>query len=215
MLAIATPNTDRSLLTLDERKAALGIAVSDTSKDTQLTALGGYVDATITRACNVSVAADIPPTLRLETVTEIFRLKESVDRVFMSRCPVAVIVSVMEGGIELVADTDYEIDGQTIYRLVNGVRTCWALAPSTIVVEYSGGWDVVPEDLKYASIKFTQAEWNGGGAPRDPWLKSVTIEGVGSRDYWVDPTSAASVCPAAVMDILERGGYVNQRGWVQ
>jgi hypothetical protein len=226
MLTIATPNTDRSLLTLDERKSALGIDAADTSKDTAITALGGYVDATITRACKVTVAADIPPNLRLEPVTETFRVMTRTEAVFLSRRPIVEVATVSEGGLVLVADADYEIDGQGIYRLRSGSRSYWGgdafvtygsrlgVALATVVVDYAGGWDVVPEDLKYAAIKFTQAEWNGGGQPRDPWLKSVRIEGVSQRDYWVDPT-VDSVIPADVMDILAAGGYVNNWAWMK
>lgn len=228
MLMIATPNPDRSLLTLDERKAALGIGVADTSKDTAITALGGYVDATITRACKVTVAGDIPPNLRLEPVTETFRVMTRTEAVFLSRRPIVEVAGVLEGGVVLVADVDYEIDGQGIYRLQSGSRTYWGwntytfatygrgqpIALATVVVDYAGGWDVVPDDLKYAAIKFTQAEWNGGGQPRDPLLKSVRIEGVSQRDYWVDPT-IDSVIPADVMDILTAGGYVNNWAWMK
>ncbi|TMQ24152.1 MAG: hypothetical protein E6J90_08840 [Deltaproteobacteria bacterium] len=213
MLTIATPNTDRSLLTLAERKAALGI--TDSSMDAQLTALGSYVDATITRACQVQVARDTPPTLRLEPVTETFQLKYTVEVVYLTRRPIAEVASVSEAGVVLAEDVDYEIDGQGIYRLVNGSRAfCgngWAVSPALIVVDYSGGWDVVPDDLKYAAIKFTQAAWHGGGQPRDPLLKRVHIEGVSLRDYSAKDTAI----PADVLDMLEFGGYVHKWEWIK
>ncbi len=74
------------------------------------------------------------------------------------------------------------------------------------VVECSAGFAVVPDDLKYAAIKFVQAENTTGS--RDPLLKRIRIEGVSEREYWVDPNKQSAV-PGEVMDILVRGGYVN------
>jgi hypothetical protein len=38
-------------------------------------------------------------------------------------------------------------------------------------------------------------------------LRSVTIEGVSTREYWVDPNND-SIVPGEVMDILNQGDYV-------
>jgi hypothetical protein len=206
------------LLTLDERKAALGIAATDTSKDTSITALGGYVDATITRACKVTVAGDIPPNLRLEPVTETFRVMTRSEAVFLSRRPIVEVAGVSEGGVLLVEDADYEIDGQGIYRLRSGSRTCWGgdawvtyasrLPMSTVVVDRRR-WDIVPEDLKYAAIKFTQAEWAAGSRVR---LKSIGSRACPTRLLGGPDVDSVS---RPVMDILAAGGYVNSWAWMK
>lgn len=68
MLSIPSPNTDRSLLTRAQLRAAVG--VEDGSKDAALIDLGNYVAVVTAQACRVATAAGIPPTLRLETVVE-------------------------------------------------------------------------------------------------------------------------------------------------
>jgi hypothetical protein len=207
VLTIASPNTDRSLLTLAELRAAAG--VSDGSQDATLIPLGNYISASITKACKVAYAGVVPPTLRLETVTETIRYRSrssKADGIKLARRPVVEIMSVTEGGNN-VAASSYELDAaaSVLYRISGHCHIRWCHF-GNIVVEYSAGYDIVPDDLKYAAIKFVRAEIAQGS--RDPLLKRIRIEGVSEREYWVDPTKD-SIVPGEVMDILVRGGYVN------
>jgi hypothetical protein len=213
MLTIASPNTDRSLLTLAELRAAVG--ASDSSKDATLIPLGAYVSAMITAACKVGKAGAIPPTLRLETVTETFLFKTLQKSLVLARRPVVDIISVTTLGSE-ISDTDFMVDAASgiLYRS-NG-DGCWiselygrcSYWPcGNTIVEYSAGYETVPDDLKYAAIKFVQSE-NVIGS-RDPTLKSLRIEGVSERTWWVSDKQVTSALPGDVMDILVRGGYVN------
>jgi hypothetical protein len=212
MLTIASPNTDRSLLTLAELRAAIG--VSDNSKDAILVPLGAYVSAMITAACKVSRSGVIPPTLRLETVTETFLFKSLQKSLVLSRRPVVEIVSVTQTE-SLLSPTDYALDAASgvlyrstypyFYVMPHGPWGWWPIGNT--IVEYSAGFDFVPDDLKYAAIKFVQAEHTTGS--RDPNLKSLRIEGVSERSWWVSDRQVTSALPGEVMDILVRGGYVN------
>lgn len=206
MLTIASPNTDRSLLTLAELRAAAG--VSDGSRDAELTAMGGYVAAMITKACRVARAGAIPPTLRLETVVETIRLNGVQTYLALSRRPVVTITSVSEDGSSLDA-SEYENDA-LLYKLSSTARIDWPVGVKAI--EYSAGYDIVPDDLKYAAIKFVQSEVVRGR--RDPLLRRESVPGLAEFEYWVDPTKDAIV-PAEVMDILMRGGFVNQYAWMR
>lgn len=207
-LTIASPNTDRSLLTIAELRAAAG--VTDNSQDASLTLLGGYVSAAITKACKVATAGAIPPTLRLESVSETFRLNSHQNYVALARRPVVAVASATETDSALDA-SEYEVDGVLFYKVSSGLRICWPLS-SSLVVAYSAGYETVPDDLKWAAMKFVQAEQSQGS--RDPLLKRVQIEGISEREYWVDPTKE-SVVPGEVMDLLERGDYINKWGWVR
>jgi hypothetical protein len=202
MLTIASPNTDRSLLTLAELRAAAG--VSDGSKDAILTPLGNYIAALITKACKVAKAGDIPPTLRLETVTETFRLKSQQASLVLARRPVVEITSAALSD----AEVEYELDAAAgVIRYLSGdVISDWGIGP--VEITYSAGWEVVPDDLKYAAMKFVQGELSV--ASRDPTLKRLKIEGVSEREWWIpDNPVNDSVVPPDVMDILIKGGYVN------
>jgi hypothetical protein len=205
MLTISSPNTDRSLLTLAELRAAAG--VSDGRKDATLVPLGNYISAMITKACKVAKAGAIPPTLRLETVTETFRLKSSQSTLVLARRPVVAFTSVMISSSESdVSDYEYDAAAGILYNVSGDAHIVWPVGP--VVIEYSAGWAIVPDDLKYAAMKFVQGELSS--TSRDPTLKRLKIEGVSEREWWVpDNPNSDSVVPPDVMDILIRGGYVN------
>ena len=206
MLTIASPNTDRTLLTLAELRSAAG--ATDGSRDAELTVLGDYISSVITSACQVVKAGPIPPTLRLESVTETYRIHQPHDSLTLVRRPVAAIASVTENDVLLVA-TDYEEDENLLYRLSGDQRICWPRGE--VVVAYSAGYAVVPPDLKYAAMKFVRSSLQTDD--RDPALKRKVTEGVSEYEWWVDPTKD-TVVPPEVLDILVRGGYVRQFGWM-
>lgn len=212
-IAINSPNTDRSLLTIEEARVAIGLDSADTSKDATLTPLNAYVAAMITSACKVAKSGIIPPTLRLETVVETFLFTSLQKSLVLARSPLVDVVSVTQTE-SLLDTTDYAIDyaAGILYRTQFGFVTTpngpygWWPYGNT-VVEYSAGYATVPDDLKYAATKFIRAEYVTG--TRDPNLRSLTIEGVSSRTWWVpDKQTNAGIVPGEVMDILRQGGYV-------
>jgi len=202
MFAVTTASTDNTLLTLAELRSAIGI--SDNSKDADLTTLGARVAAQIYKACNLAKDGATPPTLREETCSDTFRERLFQEQIVLSRRPVTSIISVTECDVVLTTD-QYELDAAAgiLKRLCNDRETLWF--PGKIIVEYVAGFATVPDDLKLAASKFVQSIYRTGG--RDPLLRTVTIQGVSTREYWVDPNND-SVVPGEVMDILNQGDYV-------
>lgn len=205
ILTVTTPAPDRNLLTLAELRAAAG--VSDNSQDASLIELGKQVSAAIVAACHIPAAGIVPATLRQEALIETFRGAAVCGGLMLSRRPIVAVAAVTEGDAALDIDYDIESDsaGGVIYRLSSDARIAWACGK--IVVSYSAGWATVPDDLKFAAVKFVQSLRQQGD--RDPMLKRKTTEGVSTFEWWVDPTKD-SVVPGEVMDLLDRGGYVNK-----
>jgi len=201
MFTVTTAATNTTLLTAAEARAAIG---GVTATDTQITDLIARVSATIVRACRVPASGATPPTLRLETITETFRLKSRQESLVLSRRPGVAVSSVVEDGVTLDAD-EYEIDAAAgiLYRLSDDDRTCWP--GCKIVVVYSAGWETVPDDLKLAAVKLAGVLWSEGERV-DPNLKSISIPGVVDREYWVAPSSDTLI-PQEVLDLL--GPYMN------
>lgn len=202
MFVVSAPAGDIALLSIAELRATVG--ATDGSKDAALTALGKRVAASITAACRVAPSGVTPPTLRLETIVETFRLKSRQNCLILARRPVVEITSAVEDGVTLGAD-EYEVDAASgmLYRLSSDVRICWP--GCKIVVTYSAGWQTVPDDLKLAAVKLAGVFWSEGERI-DPNLKSVDIPGVISKEYWVAPSSDTLV-PQEVLDLL--GPYMN------
>ncbi len=210
MLAITYPNEDRSLLTLAELRTAVG---SSSITDANLSLLGDYISAAITRACKVATVEAIPPTLREEGVAESFRVRVQTGYLALARKPVVEVSLVIENDVPLDASA-YEIDGSLLYKLSGNGRICWPCG--LIEVDYTAGYEIVPADLKYAAIRFVQAEVaNVVSGGRDPFLKMKKIEGVSEYQWWVDPAARNSVVPADVMSLLDLGGYVRMYGWMK
>lgn len=208
VLTVTTPASDTTLLSIVELRAAIGLTAGDTSKDTELTTIGRRIAVSIAKACKVKPGGVNPPTLRSELLTEVFHFDGRIESLKLGRFPVSSLTSVVEGiATTLTADL-YELSGASgvLYRMCNGHGRRWHCARATVV--YQAGWETVPDDLKFAAAKYIQAVYQQGS--RDPLLRSVTVDGVGSRDFWVDPTRD-TVVPAEVMDLLVAGGYVDQR----
>lgn len=208
MLTVTTAATDLTLLTVAELRAAVGVA--DGKQDAKLSTLGFRTAAAIASACKVASDGAVPRTLRLETLSETFRLKSSHTEIVLSRRPGISITSVTEDETALTAD-DYELEkGSGILRRLDGSDnpSCWAAAK--IVVVYTAGWATVPDDLKLAATKLAAAFWSEG-QKIDPALKRESIVGVIEQEWWVGPSDDPLI-PQEVMDLLNAGGYVNH--WV-
>ncbi len=209
MLTIDVPAYDPALLSIEETRVAAGLTSSDSSRDTELNTLRLRISAAITKECKVAASGVVVPTLREEEVTETFRLKSRQEAVFLGRKPIVSVTSVTEVASELGA-SDYETEGEGLYRLTGSDRGCWACG--LIEVSYIAGYEIVPDDLKLAAVTFIQAVLAQGS--RDPMLRRVKIEGVSEREWWVDPTKEA-VMPPEVRSMLEAGGYINKWSWMR
>jgi hypothetical protein len=190
MLSIVTAASDRSLLTAAQMRAAVGLEVGDASQDVALARLGAMVSDAIARDCCLTTALATPPTLRQETLTEVFRPYRAELRLTLSRRPATSVSAVVSDGVTLETD-EYELDGtrNALFALSDDTQVKWA--GHKITVSYVAGWDTVPDALALAASKLLRMVWSedGPGARSDPNLKSVDIEGVGRREWWVGGAS--------------------------
>ncbi len=202
MLTVTTEAADRSLLTLAELRAATGVA---SGRDDELRELGAAVSSAIVGACNVRAAGATPPTLRLETLTETFRLDATRRLLVLARRPIVEIVSVTESDVALTSD-EYEAETASgLLRRLCDDRTSqwWAVK---IVVVYRAGWATVPDNMRRAAQRLARAMWAEDQPGRDPNLKRAKVEGVGEREWWVGAASDPAI-PADVLDLL--ADYIN------
>ena len=186
MMTITTPAEDKNLLTAEEMRLAVGLASGDASKDAVLTPLNGRVSRAIAAHCKVAAGGIAVPTLRQETVTEVFRTGMARRRLMLSRRPIVSVTSIVEDG-ETLTGSDYEIDASSgiLTRLEDDEPACWSW--SKIVVVYVAGWSVVPDDLKLAASKLASEIYTVG--TRDPNLKRIKTDGVDEVEYWIGPAT--------------------------
>jgi len=210
VLSVTTPAGDLALLTIEELRAAVGVTIGDSSQDATLATLGTRVADRITQACNVATDGAKPPTLREETLSETWRLRQlgrgsahhhgHGSELLLARRPIVSVTSIEEDGIAL-DPADYEILAASgmLRRLSGDAPRSWSLA-GKIVVVYVAGWATVPESLKFAAEQLARVYWFQ--QTRDPALKQISIPGVIERQFWVDTSNDHDI-PQDVMDILE------------
>lgn len=204
-LTVQTAATDRTLLTLDELKTALGL--SGSAQNDALALLNSGLAAALTGACNIATGEGAQPTLRKETLTQEFRptydkglhyrVRES--ELYLARRPVTAVASVVEAGVTLDPASDYELDGigGKLIRLNNGIARAWLRA--AITVTYDAGLDVVPDRLKAAAIRYARLLWSE--AKSDPLDRSIEIPGVLTKTRWIGAPADPAI-PADVLDDL-------------
>lgn len=202
MLSLVEEASDTALLDSTELRTAVG--VTDSSHDGELDVFGSRVSAAIARYCRVASADGLPPTLRLETVSQTFRLHHERRQLVLARRPVSEIVSITVADTALETD-EWEVNKSSgiLTRLSDDSVMCWPCGK--IVVVFSAGFDDVPDDLKMAASRLLKGFWTA--STRDPNLKRTMTEGVGEREYWVPPTTDPAI-PSEVADLLRP--YVNQ-----
>ena len=207
MFEVTAPAADINLLTLEELRAAVGLASGDDSQDEKLETLGKRVSSMITAACQVARDGINPPTLLLEGCTDSFRLKCRQTALYLSRRPVYQMISVTEAGTALDQDVHYEVElaSGKLTRLSGDDVTCWPAG--RIVIEYDAGFATVPEDLKAIAAQLAGGYWADDGV--DPMEKRLSIPGIVDIERWVD-ADANPQMPSDVMQALIDGGYVNR-----
>ena len=181
ILTVTTAADTHDLTVLDTVKEELGRTVSAT--DAQLTRWIHEASTQIASHCRRVFAA--------ETVQEVFHGVSGADELILSRRPVTSITSVTEDDDTALAATYYEIEADTglLYRLDGtGYRERWHASRVTVV--YVGGYSLLgnlPRDIEAATVQLVARR--AFMASRDPNLRTVQVEGVGSRSFWVSPQS--------------------------
>ena len=195
LIAITAPATSRALLTAAELRAAAGVAATDTTRDTELAAIGLTVADIISDWCGLAGDGITPVTLRQETLTETFRLTCRKKPLILSRRFLGT-VSIVEDDVALVA-ADFLINAGAglLTRLTSDdVATSWPAAK--IVVTYQAGFAAVPTPLADVAAEMVGRR---AGAERDPLMKSERKEVPGvytvDRSYWVDAAEATDITP--------------------
>lgn len=204
---VITPASSQGLVSLDQAKAALGIALDDTSQDDALTLQINQVSADISSYCDRIFVRQV--------YRDQFRFSYNSycvsDPLVTRQYPIIIndltTLVVTEDGV-VVDDTLVEVvpDTGSIYRLdANG---SYAWTGNLVLIDYTAGFDPIPADLQGATLTWLTSRQGFGG--RDPALTSETIPDLIAQSYDVSSTSSSSgstgtsAIPAAVLDTLVR-----------
>lgn len=203
--------TSFNLTTLANVKA--DIELRGTEKDPLINRIIPKASAAIAKWCNRVFARQTyqevwrPPTLSSGAT----RVVDGIKPLTVLRWPLVSVTSIVEDGTLLVAGTDYELDLEhdAIYRLDGEDNpVSWPSAKRTIV--YVAGYILpangvaaasvtIPADLEDAAVRLINGRYQGG--TRDPYLKSESLPGVITQEFWV-PDNEGNL-PPDIKDLLE------------
>jgi hypothetical protein len=197
----------RSLLTAAQLRAAAGLAAADTSKDTELAAIGLAVSDTISEWCNVVGDGITPVTLRQETLIETLWPAYSGRPLILSRRFLGT-VTIVENAVALVsADFSINAGAGILTRLSSDAETYWPAGK--IVVTYQAGFATVPtplvdvaSDMVSRKLGVTRDPVFSSLTIPDPALRSLTIPDVVAETYLVD--AEGLIIPSWARSVLER-----------
>lgn len=207
ILVISSAASDTTFLTVEERRAAAGLADGDSSKDPALLAMDKRNAAAICSECNVRAAGGAEPTLRQETVVETCR-SVYASAILLSRRHNVEITAFDCDGTALTG-TDYEVDPESgiLTRLIDDSAVAWSAKKLTIT--YKAGFVTVPSELTAAANDLFRLTWLNQN--RDPSVKSEEIEVQDidrvKRDFWVGAIpgqETEGAVPAIVAGQLKR-----------
>lgn len=208
LLTVTDFATSYDLTVLDTVKLELGIAISDNSRDDELTSWIHQASDAIASVCKRVFAE--------ETLSEVFRSEYSdnhISALKLSRRPVNIITSIVEDAITL-EETEYEVDFKAglIYRMfsTDGLnRGSWQFCQKVTII-YTAGYvllDDLPYDIERACLNlikhFNTNSVVGGGRGGDSSLKVIEVPGVIRREWGVNNnTSSKFDLPPDVMSLI-------------
>ncbi len=199
---VVTPASSMALVTLDQAKAALGIDPADTSQDALLATQIEAVSLAVNNYCGrIFVVQSYQDTLRYVAqwiyAGEPLRTRQYPIVVEPGGAP---LVTVIENGATVdVAFWDVYPEEGTLYRIDGAILTAWT--GTTILIDYTAGFDPVPADVQMAALEWLTARH--GAAGRDPGLRSETIPDVITQVWGSNDTATgSSSVPAAARDLL-------------
>ena len=197
-----TPAATMALVTVDQAKLVLGIDAADASQDAALQAQIAQTSAAIHRYVDrVLVMQGYRDQFRYVCnwmgIAEPLELRQYPIAVDVGGLPVVSIVQDGTGIDPLYYEAD--IDRGLIYALDSAGAYGWT--GLLITVDYTAGYDPIPDDVQAAALDWLTARWHSEG--RDPSLRAEAIPDVLSQTYAGADPMAASGIPGTARDLLE------------
>jgi len=195
------PAGSLALVTVEQAKATLGIDAADTSQDTALAALIDHVSAAIHRYIDrILVQQGYRDQFRYVAnwmfVGEPLQLWQYPVALDEDGYPVAAVV---QDGVTVDA-TLYESNDERGLLYSIDASGAYGWTGLLITVDYTAGYDPIPEDVQAAALDWLTARWHSEG--RDPTLRSETVPDLLAQTYAGSDPMAATGIPGTARDLL-------------
>lgn len=211
MLTVTIPAATSTLASIEAMRLAAGLVATDESRDVELALLNKRISADIAVACRVAVGNGNDPTLRQETLTQVFRKLKRRSLVLARRHNIEIVSVLVDHTPISTADFYVESEAGMIFRLSGDQPVDWRGRSATVI--YKAGFDAVPADLEGAAMDLARIRLSE--ARRDPLVKGerVDVPDVMEREtsYWVGsvPGAAQAKGPVPPEILVKLARYMN------
>ena len=188
---VTTAAPSHDLITLGQAKAALGIAVDDTSQDA---AVGQHIAAASLAVENYCDRVFVVQTYRDQWRTPRNRLMPG-EPLRTRQFPIITVAAITDEAGATLDPLSWEVENQTgaFYRLDGVMVTTWT--GLLLTIDYDAGFDPIPSDVQAAALEWFHVRWIAQG--RDPMLQREIIPDVRAQHWAAADTVTSSVPPAA------------------
>lgn len=183
-LVVDEPADNAAILSIEEMRAAAGLATTDATKDAMLNRLSSFAFASIMSECNIAAGMGGEPTLWQELLTQtVYGAYEQ--QIILLRRHNVEIISISADGAELLPE-DYFVDPESglLTRLQSDDPVSWNC--KKVVIQYLAGFEEMPGDLRQVASDFLRVLYNE--STRDPSVKAKDVEIYGVErkrtEYW-------------------------------
>lgn len=202
-VTVLTPAAQKRLTTAANARGDLGLAAGAPSDEQLLR----WIDQASQQA-----ASYCRRVFGRETVRERINLcgyRTDDGGILLDRGPVVRILGAFVDGVTSAPEAFEVVGGREVFLTLAGERTCWR--GSRLAIDYEAGWllpgepkevngitslaEDLPADIERAVIQLVGVAASMSG--RDVTIKSEDVEGVGSRDFYVQGASATLPHPEA------------------
>lgn len=201
---VITPATTFDLVTLDQAKTMLGIDSADTSQDAALQQHITAVSAAIDNYCDRVFVQQVYRDQFRSVCTWVGAGEPLRTRQFpiaigdATGDPLATVT--VDAGVVDTALWEVDPASGTFYA-INGLYVdSWS--GSTILIDYTGGFNPVPADVQAAALEWISARYYSVG--REPGLRAETIPDLITQTWDSGGSAAsASTIPGGVAGLLD------------
>jgi hypothetical protein len=192
-VTVVTPAAERALITLADLREQLRVNPNDTANDVWWTKLIARSSRQAERYCD--------RIFQQQGYRETFRggtTANDGDPLILNQAPVdpvSLLISIdgtaldpANYGLDQIAGLVYRVDAQR-----------WT-SETSIVAAYTGGFDVIPDDVQQAVLDLCTMDNSGRG--RDPMLRASETPGLGRQEYWVGGMPGGATIPQDIAGLL-------------